>query len=450
LKPETELERQRDIPVATPKGGGIWWDPNDQLFKMWYEAGWLGNMAYATSRDGLHWGRPVTPGRTNDNAIVPELRPDSTTVFLDHFTTDASTRFKMFLREPGGTSFPGFVMTSADGITWSTPQATGDLGDRSTMFYNPFRHKWVYSIRSSGRMRAPGGRTRFYREHSDFLEGAKWTHQDPVFWTKADTEDPPDPDIGDAAQLYNLDAVAYESIMLGFYQIHRGPHNHVCMAEGSPKITELNIAYSRDGFHWHRPDRRPFIEATRKKEDWDRAYVQSVGGICLIMGDELWFYYTAFRGDSTNLHEDWMYNGMYAHGSTGIAKLRRDGFASLNAGSAGGLVTTRPVTFDGRRLFVNVAAPQGTLRAEVLDRDGKVIAPFTLANSVPLSTDSTRVELRWKGVADLSAVRGKEVRFRFHLTDGKFYAFWVSPDESGVSRGYVAAGGPAFSGPVDK
>ena len=44
------------------------------------------------------------------------------------------------------------------------------------MFYNPFRKKYVYSIRSQGVLgAAPHGRARYYREHSDFLEGAKWT-----------------------------------------------------------------------------------------------------------------------------------------------------------------------------------------------------------------------------------------------------------------------------------
>jgi len=41
------------------------------------------------------------------------------------------------------------------------------------------------------------------------------------------------------------------------------------------------------------------------------------------------------------------------------------------------------------------------------------------------------------------------VRFRFHLRLGALYSFWVSPDASGASHGYVAAGGPGFTGPTD-
>jgi hypothetical protein len=41
------------------------------------------------------------------------------------------------------------------------------------------------------------------------------------------------------------------------------------------------------------------------------------------------------------------------------------------------------------------------------------------------------------------------VRFRFRLRNGKLYAFWVSPEVSGASHGYVAAGGPGFTSLTD-
>ncbi len=37
----------------------------------------------------------------------------------------------------------------------------------------------------------------------------------------------------------------------------------------------------------------------------------------------------------------------------------------------------------------------------------------------------------------------------FYLEGGRLYSFWVAPTQRGESRGYVAAGGPAFSGPMD-
>jgi hypothetical protein len=448
LTPETILEKGKEnLSLACPKDGGVWWDPADSVFKMWYEAGWTGAMAYATSHDGIHWLRPdlgISPGT---NQILPEFRPDSTTVFLDHDAEIPGERFKMFLREPdflGG--YYGTCMVSGDGIHWKNPVRTGPCGDRSTIFYNPFRKKWVYSIRSS----CKHGRSRHYREHPDFLKGAEWKSGDIVFWTGADKLDPPDPSVGDQAQLYNLSAVAYESLILGFYEIHLGPSNELCQQKGIPKTTELMLSFSRDGFHWHRPDRQAFIPATRKPGDWERGYVQPVGGICNVIGDQLWFYYIGFKGDETNHHEDGMKNGMYANGSTGIAVLRRDGFASMSAGDHGGVLITRPVTFVGKHLFVNIDCPKGILKVEILDEDNTVLVPFTEGNCKPVMTDSTIHHVRWRGVRDLSSLAGKKVRFRFYLTDGHLYAFWVSPDKTGASNGYVAAGGPGFNGARDE
>jgi hypothetical protein len=457
FKPETELEQGiSGTPAACPKDGGVWWDPRDKVFKMWYEAGWLNTMAYATSSDGIDWERPELGIQPCTNRILPDLTPDSTTVFLDHFTEKPNERYKMFLRSPNtipgidGTIINACCMVSADGIHWGEPVKTGICGDRSTMFYNPFRKKWVFSIRSSGEIaKSPIGRARYYREHSDFMQGAKWEIGGLAFWTGADNLDPPDSEIGEKAQLYNLSAVAYESLMIGFHEIHLGPKNEKCMEKGVPKTTELMISFSRDGFHWHRPFREAFIPASRKPGSWDRGYVQPAGGICLVVGDKLWFYYTGFRGDENKLSSDFMCNGMYANGSTGVAVLRRDGFVSMSADPDGGSLTTRLSTFNGKYLFVNAECPSGELKVELLDEGNSVISPYTAANCQPVSADSTIQQISWGNSESLSELRGKKIRFRFYLKNGKLYSFWVSKKKSGASFGYNAAGGPGFSGGVD-
>jgi len=84
-----------------------------------------------------------------------------------------------------------------------------------------------------------------------------------------------------------------------------------------------------------------------------------------------------------------------------------------------------------------------------LRRNGQPCPPFTLANCQPLSVDSTLEQVGWKGKGDLSVLAGEAVRFRFELANGSLYAFWVSRDKSGRSDGYVAAGGPGYTGLVD-
>lgn len=139
--------------------------------------------------------------------------------------------------------------------------------------------------------------------------------------------------------LYNFDAVAYESLMLGAFTIMQGPENNFCEKEGVPKMTEIHLGFSRDGYHWSRPeDRTPFIPGSRTEGAWDRAYLHSNAALCLVMGDELWFYYTGFAGGSWAGHEE---GDMYANASMGIATLRRDGFASMDADLTGGQLTTR-------------------------------------------------------------------------------------------------------------
>lgn len=449
LYPETPDERNGRMPPCTiPKCGGVWYDGRDRIFKMWYMTSYLGAMAYATSTDGIHWERPeldVVPGT---NLILPrDLHPDSGTVWLDHDAAHPAERFKFVMREPNtpekGGKFGALMLTSADGIHWHQRASTGPMGDRSTMFHNPFRKVWVQSIRSGAHGR---GRCRRYFEHSDFLASGDWKEGDPVYWAAADCMD----QCGDArAELYNLDAVAYESLIVGFHQILKGPPNHIGEKYGLPKLTELVLATSRDGFHWHRPDRRAFIGARREAGSWEYGYVEPSGGIMLVVGDELWFYYSAYGGDPDRLTGTWHVNGTYANGAVGLAKLRRDGFASLQGRFPGAQMTTRPLRFSGEHLFVNANTVGSNLRVACQDDAGKDIPGLSWDDCEGFIGNSTRTEIRWKNGASIGQLAGRPARLRFQLDRGDLYSFWVSAHQDGRSGGYVAAGGPGFAGNRD-
>ena len=86
---------------------------------------------------------------------------------------------------------------------------------------------------------------------------------------------------------------------------------------------------------------------------------------------------------------------------------------------------------------------------EVIDRQGQVVAPFSRDNCVPVTGDGTRTPVRWTS-GSLGSLAGRELRFRFSVSRGKLFAFWVSAWPSGESRGFPAAGGPEFKGPVDQ
>jgi hypothetical protein len=424
-------------PAAMPFSDGVFFDPKDRLFKMWYMGGYNENTCYATSADGIHWDRPsldITKG-TN---IVRSGDRQSTTIWIDQNTTDPAARYKL-------ASWHDYYMEqfiSADGVHWTQTGNSGYAGDRTTFFYNPFRNVWVFSLRSA---QDAGARHRLYWETPDFVGGTRWKKSEPVLWVGADKADPKRPDYNIPTELYNLDCVAYESILLGLFTIFRGERPQ------REKPNDVCVGYSRDGFHWARPDRDVFMGVSEHEGDWNWANVQSAGGCCLVVGDKLYFYVSGRHGlPGTSLPDVC---------STGLATLRRDGFVSMDhPGRARiervtplppGTLITRPVRFSGKHLFVNLSAAAGELRVELLDADGKTIAPYVSAACVPVRGDSTCARVSWSGAPDVGALANRPVRFKFHVTNGALYAFWVSPDATGASHGYVAAGGPGFTGPTD-
>ena len=134
--------------------------------------------------------------------------------------------------------------------------------------------------------------------------------------------------------------------------------------------------------------------------------------VCNVVDDKLYFYYTAFQGNESNLNPLQYWSGLYANASTGLAVLRRDGFASMEADEQGGFLLTRPVTFSGKHLFVNVHGPRGRLQAEVCTEYGKPMEGFSRDECQPVSADSTKQMVAWKNGDSLESIAGKTVRFK--------------------------------------
>jgi hypothetical protein len=440
LRPEREWEVKDELamrtranpnPSAMVFSDGVFFDPADGLFKMWYMGGYQFSTCLATSRDGIAWSRPsfdVVPG-TN---IVSVANRDSSTVWLDHAEPDRQRRFKMSLYNLGSLQ----LFVSSDGVHWREAGRTGPTGDRSTFFYNPFRRKWVFSIRGNLYAGVQNGRYRLYWEAAQFGDARTWNGQPPVAWVRADARDRFLEAITNEAEIYNLDCVAYESLLIGLFSVFRGE------PADREKINEVEVGFSRDGFHWTRPDRTPFFPVSNRGGDWNYANVQSAGGGCIIAGDYLYFYASGRQGRPKKAEP-----GVC---STGLAVLRRDGFASLtDAASSGGRVTTRPLRFRGTHLFVNADAA-GEIRVEVLDRDGRVVDGYSAADCVPVRGDGTKHAVSWKGRPTLGTLNRDVIRLRFVLSRARLYAFWIAESAAGRSRGYVAAGGPGFTSNADE
>ena len=69
------------------------------------------------------------------------------------------------------------------------------------------------------------------------------------------------------------------SSLLVLFSVWRGESNV------REKVNEVVIGFSRDGFHWHRPDRNAFLPVSEQEGSWNWANVQSAGGGCVIVGD---------------------------------------------------------------------------------------------------------------------------------------------------------------------
>ena len=269
--------------------------------------------------------------------------------------------------------------------------------------------------------------------------------------------------------VYNVDGIAYESIILHGLAILFGP-NH----GGELKNNSVHLAFSRDGFHMTRPPppRRPFIRLPPTTNalggrSMGLSNVQMASGSPIIQGDELLFYfgYGAAEGYVPGKYGASVYS-QYVEG-TGVATLRRDGFVGVAPpfGGRAAVLTTRPLVYNGDRLFVNVVLRDGgSLRVAVLPAETSntthALCGMELKDAMPLvgPLDATRVEMprHWQArvapseAAELGALSGRRVRLQFVLEAGELFAFWLTHDPQGRSGGYLGGGAFGAASIVDR
>jgi hypothetical protein len=450
-----------DYGYLMPYGGGEWFDPADQLYKLWLYCGGatLSGVCYEYSTDGKNWIRPTYP-----DVLVPGtdiVLNEGLSVWMDLQDIPAR-KFKAFEYVPNAT-YQVLYYYSADGIHWTSTTDTQYpiplVYDKTSFFWNPFRNVWVDSMKDYLTLPAAPTRAAYLtraRAYSESPDLMNWTPGEPAdpsdpnllansYWTGPDVDDPPYVPGGVPPQLYNLDGIAYESLIVGMFSwFYPGPAEDDPNDLPGPDIVEMGVGFSRDGFQWVRPTRGSgpgpngaFIPASDVAGTWDMGNTQGAAGCFMVVGDELWFYFSGRSGP----HAD-----ASVTGATGLATLRRDGFYSMDAGATPASLTTRPVQFKGSYMFVNVNDPTGSLTIQVLNPTTSAV----LATSQPISVNKTLQAVSWtNGVADLTQWENQPVEFEFSMTNGELYSFWVTSSAAGASNGYVAGGGPGFTGITD-
>ena len=148
---------------------------------------------------------------------------------------------------------------------------------------------------------------------------------------------------------YGLCQVPMGDMRLGLLNIMNYVHNDM----------HVRLVYSRDGHTWdHLNCRRPWLEP-RGPGYWD-AYMNTATSVPIRVGNELY----VFHGGAKN-HHDWFLTGeregldvpeardiSEVEYCLGLAKLRADGYCSLEAGPArDGILVTRPLISTGSRLI---------------------------------------------------------------------------------------------------
>lgn len=279
-------------------------------------------LCHAESTDGRQWTKRFvgTGENANTNRVVREAF-DSAIVWQDHTQPRGSARRWVMSSVPKDNGFQHCrLRVSADGYTWTVAvNASGPIQDATSIFYNPFRRKWIYSLKQ-GFTSQPGTlqyRARAYVEVDDLLKGANsWTHMysgpnGTYAWASADLNDPPWPyNSSLPAQLYNMNCAAYESLMICMFAIFRGfvdPEGTTDGTRTSGEHNEVYLGFSRDGFHfWRQYDgtpreggitpRKPFMTQTWPQHSWRYSDIQGAGGVLTLLNDTLNFYSAGSSG----------------------------------------------------------------------------------------------------------------------------------------------------------
>lgn len=186
--------------------------------------------------------------------------------------------------------------------------------------------------------------------------------------------------------------------------------------EGTTIDQELMV--SRDGRHWSRPIRRPFIELG-PKESWRYGVAKLFASFPIQRDGQLWIYY----GGKTGLTD--AHTGTGPNQAMSLALLRQDGFVSVDGGPNGGVLVTHPVKLVGRHLHLNADAEGGQIRVEIRDVQGAAIPGYEADECVPTTGDSLDATVGWEEHGSLDSLSSRPVRLALFIRNAALYSLWT-------------------------
>jgi hypothetical protein len=420
-------------------------------FRMWYNRNHL--VLYATSDDGLDWQRPALglyeSGDSKENNIVfPHFHSPS--VVYNEQEADPEMRYQM-LGYAKGADRGYYAAHSPDGLHWKLHPKNPVLpgGDTCTLALDPKTGEYLAFHKRTHEHRGKRRRLVYLATSRDVQH---WSEPKLVMAPDQIDDGQVEAEGGRYAQFYNMSVFPYGGQFLGLvthFRYSGPPKERGPMQSGDDGPVDVQLVHSRDGRRWHRcEDRSPVIP--NGPHAYDAGCVLGVINGPVIVGDELWLYYTAI----TTTHGGYVPKKKI---TIALAKWRLDGLVSLDAGAEGGIVETVAMRMDGTtglqpnasipphpdplppgereiglrantkrsgsRLVVNADASEGELRVAVLDEGGAPLPGFAEADCTPLEADAVRHAVCWKGQHRLPADRA--IRLRFHLNRARLFSFAV-------------------------
>lgn len=408
LEAETPWEREGDD-RRVYEYGTVLRDADTGRFRMWYNR--LRLVLYAESDDGIHWTRPNLgicdwAGATDNNIVYNGLHSPS--LLYNPESANAELRYVML-----GSNSGYRLLRSPDGLHW-TPCADAPIltgGDTCTLAYDANTGEYLAFHKRTEAHLGQKRRLVFLSASRD-LE----TWSEPTLVMAPDETD--DAQVaregGVNAQFYNMSVFPYGGQYLGlvtlFHLMHIAETSGPEQSKHDGPI-DVQLVHSRDGRAWSRcEDRAPVIP--NGPHAYDAGCVLGVANSPVIVGDEVWLYYTAI----TTPHGGALPAKQV---SIALARWRLDGFASLDAGLETGVVETTPLDAAGQWIEVN-AEISGALTVAVLDEAGTPVPGFRHEDCEVLHGDSVHHRVRW-GAAD-HLPRGGPLRLEFRMADTRLFS----------------------------
>lgn len=354
----------------------------------------------AESDDGIRWRRPVVglfefQGSTVNNIVYTGRSSHNFAPFKDaRPDVPPDQLYKALGRIPGPELMAYY---SPDGLHWRPAADHGVITDGKFDSQN-----LAFWDTEMGCYRA------YYRDFKEGIRDIKMaTSDDFIHWSKGEWLEYPGAPVED---LYTNQISPYPRaphLLVGFptrYLPDRG------------QITEGVLMSSRDGRTFHRWT-EALLPPGPNRERWGNRCNYTWHGLIETPSDE---------PGAPNEYSLYCTENYYEAHTSHVRRysLRIDGFVSVNGPLAGGELITRPFTFEGTQLSLNVAtSAAGTVKVELQTPEGRPLEGFEADNCEEIWGDDIDRTVVWKDAPDLGALAGRPVRMRVELHDADLYSF---------------------------